>query len=55
MLKEIDLALEKIEERTYGICESCDEHIPIERLKVKPFARYCIVCREEIERQEGLL
>ena len=55
MLEEIDLSLEKIEDGTYGICESCDEPIPIERLKVKPFARYCIICREEIEKREGLI
>ncbi len=49
-LKEIEYALNKIEEGTYGICEMCEEEISIERLKVKPQARYCIVCREIVEK-----
>jgi len=49
-LNEIEYALKKIEEGTYGICEMCEEEIGIERLKVKPQARYCIVCREIVEK-----
>ncbi len=49
-LKEIDEALKKIENGTYGICEMCEEAISIERLQVKPQAKYCIVCREIIEK-----
>ena len=49
-LKEIDYALFKIENKTYGICEMCEEQIEIPRLKVKPQAKYCIVCREILEK-----
>jgi len=49
-LDEIEFALKKIDEGTYGICEMCEEEIGIERLKVKPQARYCIVCREIVEK-----
>ena len=49
-LKEIDLALLKIENRTYGICEMCDEKIGLERLKVKAHAKFCIECRENFEK-----
>jgi len=49
-LEEIEYALKKIEEGTYGICEMCEEEIGVERLKVKPQARYCIVCREIVEK-----
>ena len=45
-LKEIEAALKAIEDGTYGICEMCDELIAIGRLKAKPFAKYCTVCRE---------
>ena len=44
--KEIKCALIAIEEGTYGICDMCDELIAIGRLKAKPFAKYCTVCRE---------
>jgi DnaK suppressor protein len=54
MLEEIELSLQKIKDGEYGICEMCEEPIPLERLKVKVFARYCIGCREVIEKQEGL-
>jgi len=45
-LTEIEAALKSVEDGTYGICEMCDELIAIGRLKAKPFAKYCTVCRE---------
>ncbi len=48
-LLEIENSLEKIKNKTYGICESCDDNINIERLKVKPHAKYCITCRQIVE------
>jgi len=49
-LKEIKFSLKKIEDKTYGVCEMCDEPIGIRRLKVKPHARFCIECREDYEK-----
>jgi DnaK suppressor protein len=49
-IQEIDLALKKIEDKTYGTCEMCDEPIGIKRLRVKPFARFCIDCRPIYEK-----
>ncbi len=49
-LLEIDLALAKIKEKSYGICDMCEEEIGIQRLKVKPHAKYCIDCREIAEK-----
>ena len=49
-LKDIDYALFKIANKTYGICEMCEEPIGIARLQVKPQAKYCIVCREIAEK-----
>jgi len=51
-LAEIDLALDKIKNGTYGICEMCEEPIGRARLEVKNFARFCIVCREINEKEE---
>jgi DnaK suppressor protein len=50
-LAEIELALGKIHNNLYGVCEMCEEEINIERLKVKNFARYCITCREVVEKE----
>jgi len=49
-LKDIEYALFKIENKTYGICEMCEDPIGTQRLKVKPQAKYCIVCREIVEK-----
>jgi len=49
-IEEIDFITSKIENRTYGICEMCEEQIEIQRLRVKPHARYCVDCRELVEK-----
>ena len=51
-LAQIDDAIERIEENTYGLCEECGVKIPKARLKVLPFAKYCIECQEKTEREE---
>jgi DnaK suppressor protein len=43
-------ALRKIDDGSYGICEECEEKIPIKRLKAIPDARYCIDCQVEMEK-----
>jgi len=53
-LKEIEEALNAIKDGTYGICEMCEEPINPERLKIKPFAKYCIDCREIIEQKNKI-
>lgn len=49
-LAQIDEALQKIEENTYGQCEVCDEGIPWERLEAVPYATLCVGCKEQQER-----
>jgi DnaK suppressor protein len=44
-VEEIDHALAKIHEGTYGICENCGQPIPKARLKALPFARLCVACK----------
>lgn len=51
-LAQIDDAIDRIEENTYGLCEECGVKIPKARLKVLPFATYCVECQEKIEREE---
>lgn len=50
-LSSIDIALDKIKEGTYGLCEECGEDINKKRLKVIPFTRHCIECQAEIEKR----
>ncbi|TET90453.1 MAG: RNA polymerase-binding protein DksA [Sulfurovum sp.] len=51
-LNEIELALDKIKDGTYGTCEMCEEPIGRPRLDVKNFARFCITCREINEKEQ---
>ena len=50
-LYELDDALKKIEEGTFGICEECKSLISKTRLKVVPFARLCVRCQEKKEKR----
>lgn len=43
-LHEANLALERIQNGTYGICVNCQKEIPLERLKAYPAASTCISC-----------
>jgi DnaK suppressor protein len=44
VLAEIDAALRRIDEGTYGICTNCGKPIPPERLEALPWASLCIDC-----------
>jgi DnaK suppressor protein len=54
-LHDIDHALAKIEDGTYGICEDSDEPISKKRLEKMPWAKYTIESAEQIEKEHGLL
>ncbi len=49
-LKKITQALKRIEEGTYGECESCGEQIELRRLQARPTTTLCIACKEEEEK-----
>ncbi|WP_165235394.1 TraR/DksA family transcriptional regulator [Aquisphaera insulae] len=49
IMSEIDDALERIEQGTFGRCENCHEEIPRERLEAVPYTRYCIRCARELQ------
>lgn len=44
-VEEIDDALRKIDRKTYGACERCQQPIPKARLRALPFARLCVACK----------
>ena len=48
-LRNIDTALEKMDDGSYGICEICSKKINKERLKAVPYAKLCIDCQREEE------
>ena len=55
LIKKIRKALERIEEGTFGVCESCGEEIGMERLKARPVTTQCIECKTKEEAMEKAL
>jgi DnaK suppressor protein len=53
LLKEVQAAIKRVEEGTYGTCLRCDEEIPEKRMKAVPWAAYCVGCQETIERHRA--
>ncbi len=52
-LHSIDEAIIRIEDGEYGICEECDEEIPLGRLKAMPFTRHCVKCKSDLEKLQA--
>jgi DnaK suppressor protein len=50
LCRQIESALKKIQKGTYGFCEECGNPIPPRRLKILPYATYCVHCQESIEK-----
>lgn len=50
LLKQVLKALNKMEFGGYGLCEGTEEPIGIKRLQARPWTRYCIQYKEELER-----
>lgn len=46
-LAEIDDAVRRWEDGTYGVCVDCGRGIPVARLRVRPFAMRCVSCAEK--------
>ncbi len=55
LIKKIKKALDRIENGTFGICETCGEEISLKRLKARPVTTQCIECKTKEEAQERAL
>jgi RNA polymerase-binding transcription factor DksA len=51
ILDQVDEALVRIKEGTYGACESCGGHIPKIRLNLLPYTALCVQCAENIDQE----
>ncbi len=54
MLRQIDRALERLDDGSYGICQRCGQPINPERLEAFPYVAYCIDCQTVLERENAL-
>jgi DnaK suppressor protein len=55
LIKKIKKALGRIEDGTFGICDTCGEDIAVERLKARPVTAQCIDCKTKEEAMEKAL
>jgi len=49
LLKQVDDALSRIEERRYGVCAACEDPLNLKRLQAVPWATLCLECQEKQE------
>ena len=52
LLREVERALDKVKNNTYGLCEGTEEPIGYARLKLRPWTRYSVTYKEEMEREQ---
>jgi DnaK suppressor protein len=52
-LTQIERALRRLKQGTYGKCEACSAKIPVARLNALPFSTLCIKCQREMESDAG--
>ncbi len=52
LIKKIHEALQRMENGTFGFCESCGDEIGVARLKARPVTRLCINCKSKQEEDE---
>jgi DnaK suppressor protein len=48
-MRQIERALTKIKNGTYGVCEGCQTKIPVARLNALPYSTLCVKCQREME------
>jgi RNA polymerase-binding transcription factor len=49
LLRQVEAALERLRDGTFGICRRCEEEIAPKRLQAIPWATYCVSCQERAE------
>src|SRR5215218_8248679 len=54
LLRQIDGALARLDDGTYGICQRCGKPTNEERLEAFPYVEFCIECQSFLERQRAL-
>jgi DnaK suppressor protein len=53
LLKEVQGAISRLEDDSFGICLRCEEEIPEKRIKALPWAAYCVSCQEAIDKRRA--
>ncbi len=54
IILSIDDALKRITEKKYGLCSQCEKPISKKRLDAIPYAKYCVNCKEKLEKENSI-
>jgi DnaK suppressor protein len=54
-LMQIERALKRLRQGSYGYCEGCSQRIPVARLNALPYSTLCIQCQREMENDDTWL
>lgn len=49
LLRQVEAALQRVKDHTYGVCQECEEEITPRRLAAVPWAEFCIRCQERMD------
>ncbi len=49
-IRDIDAALDRLAQGEYAVCVRCGDDISPRRMEVRPFSRYCIECKTDVEK-----
>jgi DnaK suppressor protein len=47
VLAEVDAAFVRVRDGSYGVCRGCSGPIPVERLEILPYTRFCVPCQRD--------
>ncbi|MFD5813059.1 TraR/DksA family transcriptional regulator [Streptomyces sp. NPDC127038] len=47
VLKEVEAAVARVGDGSYGLCGNCSKPIPVERLEILPHTRFCVPCQRD--------
>ncbi|POX56252.1 molecular chaperone DnaK [Streptomyces sp. Ru71] len=48
VLTEVEAAITRVRDGSYGVCQNCSKPIPVERLEILPYAPLCVPCQRSI-------
>lgn len=53
-LQQVEIAIQRYESGSYGVCEHCGQEIDIARLEAIPYTPFCLRCAETLEYRAGM-
>lgn len=55
LISKVKEAIQRIDDGTFGICDECEEYIPLKRLLARPVTTQCVECKTKAENEEKKL